>query len=172
MFNDLSYYCDVASHIKGPSTNAFSLSDLGAVALPSVRAKEQEKALRDTVVQRVCEKEVSLRYLVRHQHADSTSSSSVTSIFPPVFELHVPLDVLTYLFYAIGREYSLSGGDEKEFNIDGHVQYTEARDGMKENGGGDTGCAEVDERRNIKEVSIENMIFTPRCCCSLLRRLD
>ena len=84
------------------------------------------------MLQAICVEEISLACLIRppHQrHASSTSTdANIPSIFPIVFELHIPCDVLTYLFYAIGKEYPLlqGGGLDDEFDIDEHEHYTAA----------------------------------------------
>jgi hypothetical protein len=131
------------------------------------------------VVQGVCEEDISLAYLVRPLRmrrttspspspslpssalqgvgcasaASTASAAAVTTIFPKVFELHFPLDVLTYLFYAIGREYpptnnNIMGQERIEFNIDEHMQYAAASASDDEN------MEEANEKLKIKQVSL------------------
>ena len=159
VYEELSFYCSISKK-TGKTT-----SDLGDV--PSKQRQEflENKAKHDRVLQDVCEKEISLAYLMRHPTErqcpgfiqQTTATISHPTLFPKVFELFVPRDVLTYLFYAIGREYGGGGGDggggDVEFNIDEHMAYTAQESSQVQCNEAATSLI-TNKRTEIKEVGV------------------
>lgn len=169
-YNDLPYY------YRTTGATGVTTSDLGPVPSVADRKRLQALALEDTVLQRVCEEEISLAYLIRPPKKRASSSSShfkdradavakgscfaysadTVSIYPKIFELHVPCDVLTYLFYTIGKEYPLiGGGRDGEFDIDEHEKYAAvvARGEPDVNFDVNDDNDDGEEKKNIKQVS-------------------
>lgn len=145
-FNDVSYFLNV-SNATGVST-----SDLGIVPSAVDRQRAQARALQDEQLRAVREQFMSLDDLIVVPTELTALSENVQrlSIFPKVFDLHVPPAVLHFLFNVIGEEYSSNCAEADAFNVDEHVRYCSSE---QHSGKSNPIDSNSDQKNMIKQVS-------------------